>query len=135
MWRSLLFHLLFLATRSTVSRLLIRLNCILLCLKNSSQIAKRSLKIRYHVPSTVGPGKESLTSNLRSQQLDRQLDHVTALGSSFISCTTLDKTLGVRTPVTLIAEFPWVVTPEACLGKLFLVEKMFIKGVIITVRS
>ena len=77
----------------------------------------RSLKIRYHVPSTVGPEKESLTSTLGSQQLDRQLDHVAALGSSFISCTTL----GVRTPVTLIAEFPWVITPGACLGKLFLV--------------
>ena len=69
----------------------------------------RSLKIRYHVPSSVEPGRESLTSTLESQQLDGQLGHVAALGSSFISCTTL----GVRTPVTLIAEFPWVVTPGA----------------------
>ena len=59
----------------------------------------RSLKIRYHVPSTVEAGKESLASTLGSQQLDGQIDHVAAPGSSFISCTTL----GVRTPVTLIA--------------------------------
>ena len=49
----------------------------------------RSLKIGYHVPSTVGPGKESLTSTLGSKQLDGQLDHVAALGSSFISSTAL----------------------------------------------
>ena len=63
----------------------------------------RSLKIRYHVASTVGPKKESLTSTLGSQQLDGHLDHVAALGSGFISCTAL----GIRTPVTLIAEFSW----------------------------
>ena len=50
-----------------------------------SFIKSRSLKIRYHFRSTVGPGKESLTSTLESQQLD----HVTALGSSFIRCTAL----------------------------------------------
>ena len=61
-------------------------------------VKSRSLKIRHHVPSTAGPGKESLTSNLGSQQLDGQLNHVAALGSSFISCTTLDKILGVRPP-------------------------------------
>ena len=44
-----------------------------------------------------------------------------AQGSSFISCTALDKSLGVRPPVTLIAEFPWMVAPGACLGKRFLV--------------
>ena len=44
-----------------------------------------------------------------------------ALGSSFISCTAPDKTFGVRLPDTLIAESPWVVTPGAYLGKLFLV--------------
>ena len=65
-------------------------------------LKSRSLRIRYHVPFTVGPGKESFTFTLGSQQFDGQLDHVTALGSSFISCTAL----GVRTPVTLIAEFP-----------------------------
>ena len=41
-----------------------------------------------------------------------------SLGSSFISCTALDKTRGVRPPDTLIAKFSWVV---AYLGKLFLV--------------
>ena len=65
-------------------------------------------------PSTVEPGKESLTSTLGSQQLDGQIDQVAALGSSLISCIAL----GVRTPVTLTAEFLWVVTPGACLGKL-----------------
>ena len=52
----------------------------------------RSLKIRSHLTSTVGPGKEDFTSTLGSLQLD----HVAALGSSFISCTSLDETLGVR---------------------------------------
>ena len=56
-----------------------------------------------------------ILSSLGSQQLDGQIDHVAAVGSSFISCTTL----GVRPAVTLIVEFPWVVTPGACLGKLF----------------
>ena len=50
-----------------------------------------SLKTRHHVPSTVRPGKESLTSNFGSQHLDKQLDHVATLCSSFISCTSLDK--------------------------------------------
>ena len=90
-----------------------------------SFIKCRSLKIRYHVPATMGPGKESLTSTLGFQQLDRQLYHVAALGSSFISCTALHKLLVFYShpppPVTLIVEFPWVVTPGACLGKLFLV--------------
>ena len=44
-----------------------------------------------------------------------------ALGSMFISFTALDKNLGVRPPVTLIEEFPWVIAPGANLGKLFLV--------------
>ena len=61
-----------------------------------SFIKSRSLKIRCHVPSTVGPGKENLTSTLGSQKLDGQLDYVAAQDSSFISCTSLDKTLGVR---------------------------------------
>ena len=82
-----------------------------------SFIKSGSLKIRYHVPSTAGPGKESLTSSLGSQQLDGQIGHMAALGSGFMSCTTL----GVRTPVTLIAEFPQVVTLGACLGKQTLV--------------
>ena len=56
-----------------------------------SFIKSRSLDIRHHVPFTVGPGKESLPSNLGSQ-------HVVALGSSFISCSTLDKFPGVRPP-------------------------------------
>ena len=47
-----------------------------------SFIKSRSLKIRYHVPSTVEPGKESLTFTLGSEQLDGQIDHVAALGSS-----------------------------------------------------
>ena len=78
-----------------------------------------SLKVRCHVPSTVGRRKESLT--LGSQKLDGQLDFVAAQDSSFIGCTTQDKTLGARPPVTLIAEFPWVVAPGTYLGKLFLV--------------
>ena len=49
----------------------------------------RSLTIRSHVPSTVG-----------------QLDYVAALGSGFISCTALDRTLGVRPPDTLTAGSP-----------------------------
>ena len=53
-----------------------------------SFIKSRSLKIRCHIPSTVGPEKESLTSTLRSQKLDGQLDYMAAQGSSFISCTT-----------------------------------------------
>ena len=44
-----------------------------------------------------------------------------ALGSSFINCTALYKTLRVRPPDTLIAESPWVVAPRAYLCKLFLV--------------
>ena len=44
-----------------------------------------------------------------------------ALGSGFISCTVLDKTLGVRPPDTLVAESPSMVAPGAYLGKLFLV--------------
>ena len=75
----------------------------------------RSLKIRYHVPSTVEPEKETYTSTLGSQQLGGRINYVAALLSSFISYTTF----GVRTPVTLIAELPWVVTPGACLEKLF----------------
>ena len=71
----------------------------------------RSLKI-------VGPGKESLTSTLGSQQLDGLIDHVAAPGSSFISFTTLS----VRTPVTLIAEFPWVVTPGISSGIIYSLE-------------
>ena len=59
-----------------------------------SFIKSRSLKIRFHVPSTVGPGKEGLTSTQGSEQLD----HVAALGRGFISCTAVDKTLGVRPP-------------------------------------
>ena len=62
----------------------------------------RSLKTRYHVPSTVEPGKDSLTSILGFQQLDGQIDQEAAAGISFISCTTL----GVRSPVTFIVEFP-----------------------------
>ena len=46
---------------------------------------------------------------------------MTALGSGIISCTALDKTLGVRPPDTLITESPSVVAPGASLGKLFLV--------------
>ena len=85
-------------------------------------LESRSWKIRSHVPCTVGPGKEDLTSTLGS----KQLDHVAALDSSFISCTALDKTLGVRPPDTLIAESLWVVAPGAYLGKLFPVK--IIKG-------
>ena len=70
--------------------------------------------------STAGPGKESLTSTLGSQKLHGQSDYMAGQGSSFISCTTLDKTLGVRPPFSLIAECPWVVAQGACLGKLFL---------------
>ena len=87
-------------------------------------IKSRSLKVRCHVPSTVGPGKENFTSTSGSQTLAGQLGHVAAQGSSFISCTTPDKTLGVQLPVTLIAEFPWVVAPGACPGKLFLVYSL-----------
>ena len=93
-----------------------------------SFIKSRSLRIRCHVPSTEGPGKETLTSTSASQKSEGQLDYVAAQGSSFIRCTTLDKTLGVRPPpppVTLIAESPWVVAPGACLGKLFLVSMAF----------
>ena len=39
-----------------------------------------------------------------------------------MSCTALDKTLGVRRPDTLIEESPWVVAPGASLGQLFLVS-------------
>ena len=84
-----------------------------------SIIKSRSLKVRCHVPSTVGPGKESFTSTLGSQTLEGQLHHVATQSSSFISCTTPDKTLGVQLLVTLIAEFPWVVAPGACFRKLF----------------
>ena len=82
-----------------------------------SFIKSRSLKIRSYVPSIVSPGKEGLTSTLGSEQLD----HVAALGNSFINCTALDKALAVRAPDTFIAESPWVVAPRAYLGKLFLV--------------
>ena len=97
-----------------------------ICVRSMSHFfitKSRFLKIRYHVPTTVEPGKESLTSTLESQQLDGQMDHVVALGSSVISCITL----GVRSPVALIHEFPWVVTPEACLGELFLVYDVLAK--------
>ena len=46
---------------------------------------------------------------------------MTALGNGVISCTSLDKTLGVRSPDTLITESSSVVAPGASLGKLFLV--------------
>ena len=59
-----------------------------------SFIKSRLSKIGSHVPSTVGPGKEGLASTLWSLQLD----HVSALGSSFISFTASDKTLGIRPP-------------------------------------
>ena len=74
----------------------------------SSFIKSRSLKIGSHVPSMVGPGKDGLTSTLGSF---KQLDHFPPLGTSFISCTASDKTLGVRPSNTLIAESPWVVAP------------------------
>ena len=41
------------------------------------------------------------------------LDQVAALSSNFSSCTSLDKTLGVRLPKTLIEESRWVVAPGA----------------------
>ena len=59
------------------------------CVRSGSHIFNYQIsfvKIRHH-----GSGKESRTSNLGSQQLDGQLDHVAA-----ISFTSLDKTLGVR---------------------------------------
>ena len=87
------------------------------------------MKIRSHVPSTVGPGKERLTSTLGSQQLD----HVAALGSSFISCTALDKSLGVPPPDTLIAESSWVAATGAYLGKLFLAHIQYISVYPVTV--
>ena len=49
---------------------------------------------------------------------------MTALGSGIISCTALDKTLGVRPPDTLITESASVVAPGASLGKLFLVVRI-----------
>ena len=63
-----------------------------------SFIMSRSLEIRCHILTTVRPGKVSLTSTLLSQKLDGQLDDVAAQGSSFIRCTTLDKTLRVLPP-------------------------------------
>ena len=63
-----------------------------------SFIKSRSLKIRSHVPSTVGPGKEDLNSTLGSLKLD----HMAALGSSFISCSTVDKTIDVQRPEWLL---------------------------------
>ena len=51
-----------------------------------------------------------------------------ALGSSFIICTALDKTLGVPPADTLTAESPWVVAPGTYLGKLFLVYICGIKA-------
>ena len=59
-----------------------------------SFIKSELLNIRSHVPSTVGPGKEGLTSTLKSQQLV----HVADQGSSFITCTAPDKTLGGSNP-------------------------------------
>ena len=50
-----------------------------------SFIKSRSLKIRSHTPSVVGPGKEDLTSTLGSQQLD----HVATIGSSFLAVVLL----------------------------------------------
>ena len=64
------------------------LKCVYLPGHIFSFTKSRWLKIRHDVPSTVGPEKESLISNLG---LNGQLDHVAALGSSFISCATLDK--------------------------------------------
>ena len=60
-----------------------------------SFIKSLSLKIRSHEPSTVGPGREGFTSTLGAQQLD----HVAAQGSSFISCTALDKNSYCSTPL------------------------------------
>ena len=91
-------------------------NC---CLTIEGRI--RSLKIMmYHVPSAVEPGKEKFASTVRwtDRLCPPPPPPPPPLGSSFISCTTL----GVPTRVTLIAEFPWVVTPGACLGKLCLVH-------------
>ena len=64
-----------------------------------SFIKSRLLEIRSHGPSSVGPGKDGLTSTSGSQQLDH--------GRSSISCTGLDQTLGVPSPDTLIVESPW----------------------------
>ena len=41
-------------------------------------IKSRLLQIRFHVPSKVGPEKESLTATLGSQKLDGQLDYMAA---------------------------------------------------------
>ena len=66
-----------------------------------SFIKSGSLKIRSHVPSTVGPVKEGLTFTSGHHQLD----HVAALGSSFISFTAPDRTIGVQPSVTLVMEW------------------------------
>ena len=80
-------------------------------------ITAKDLPAAVPLVSAARPGKEGLISTLESQELH----HVVAVGSSFISCIALDKTLCVRPPATSIVEYPWVVAPGAYLGKLFLV--------------